>query len=197
MDKEAKTNVDIHPILKKRWSPLAFADKPVEKEKIQRMFEAARWAPSNNNLQPWRFIIAFKGDETYNKILTTLIDSNEIWASTAPALVCIIGKKVNHKGDPNKIYPFDLGHAAAQMAFQATADGFNVRQCVGFIPRKAFEVLGLPDLYAAVSVMAIGYPGDPEVLPSPLKKLAKAERVRNDIADVVYAVKFGQKANIF
>jgi len=197
MDKEAKTDVDIHPILKQRWSPIAFADKPVEIEKIRRMFEAGRWAPSNNNLQPWRFVIAFKGEETFNKILSTLIDVNAEWAQNAAALVCIIGKKVNHKGDPNKIYPFDLGHAAAQMAIQATVDGFNVRQIVGFVPRKAFEVLGLPDLYAAVSVMAIGYPGDPDTLSSPLKKLAKAERVRNNIEDVIYSVKFGQKANIF
>lgn len=197
MNKEAKTNLDIHPILKQRWSPLAFADKPVEKEKLHRMFEAASWAPSNNNLQPWRFVIGFKGDDTFTKILSTLHDSNAEWAVKAPALICIIGKKVNHKGDPNKIYPFDLGHAAAQMAFQATADGFNVRQIVGFTPRKAFEVLGLPDLYAAVSVMAVGYPGDPELLSNPLKKLAKAERVRNDITEVIYSGKFGQKANIF
>jgi nitroreductase len=197
MNKEAKTNYDIHPVLKQRWSPRAFAEKQVELEKIHRLFEAARWAPSNNNLQPWRFIIGFKGDETHAKIISVLTEANAEWADKAPVLILVVGKKVNHKGDPNKLFSFDLAQATASMAFQATVDGINVRQITGLIPRKAFDVFAIHDLYGAVCALAVGYPGDPETLSNPLKKQEKAERTRNPIEDVVYTVKFGQKANIF
>lgn len=194
--KSAQTNLDIHPIIKERWSPRAFSDQHVEKEKIQRFFEAARWSASSSNEQPWRFIVGFKGDETYQKIFETFVDFNQLWAHTAPVLILTIGNTMSFKKpeNPNTAFAYDCGQAVAQLTFQAAADGLFVHQMGGFDTQKSAEVFHVPANYKVLTALAVGYIGNPEVLHPNLKKMEFAPRERQELEHMVFAAKFGHTA---
>ncbi|MEI6750207.1 MAG: nitroreductase family protein, partial [Bacteroidota bacterium] len=131
LSKEAPTTLSLHELIRKRWSPRAFAPTAVEPEKLQRIVEAARWAPSSSNLQPWIFVIGFSGDKTYNAIFSTLVEFNQLWAITAPVLMLAIGKETNAKGEPNGSYSYDVGQAVAYLTMQAMAEDLYVHQMGG------------------------------------------------------------------
>lgn len=195
MEKPAKTNFEIHPLLKKRWSPRSFTDQPVEKTSLQRIFEAARWAPSSYNEQPWRFIIGIKGDDTWNKIMETLVSFNQQWARLAPVLVISIGKKVSSKGNkPNNVYQYDLGQSVAHLTVQATEEGLFMHQMGGFDPKKAAEIFDIPEEYQATTVFAIGHKGEPQLLDGDFEDMEKGPRERMSLADMVFEGKFGESA---
>ena len=189
MSKEAKTDYEIHALLKKRWSPRAFADRKIEKEKLQRMFEAARWSPSASNEQPWYFIIGEKGDETYDKIYDCLVEFNQKWAKFAPMLFISVGKE-------NNTYQYDVGQSLAHLTFQATADGLYVHQMAGFSKGKAKELFDLPDYHQALTAIAVGYIGKPEILHPRMQKSELAERERKKIDAFVFSRKFGNKSKL-
>lgn len=197
--KPAVTNFSIHPVIKERWSPRAFDGSPVENEKLQRIFEAARWAPSSSNEQPWRFIVGLKGDVVYDKIYSTLVEFNRLWAKTAPVLIVALAKKSSTKnpGKENKAAIYDLGQAIAYLTFQATADGLFVHQMGGFDTALTAKLLGVPDDYAVVTASAVGYIGNPEVLHPNLKELELAERKRQPLESLVFQEKFGEPASFF
>ncbi len=195
--KTAQNDYPIHELLRERWSPRAFSNQAIEKEKLQHLFEAARWAPSSSNLQPWRFLVGFKGDDTYNKIAGTLAEFNQLWALTAPVLLLAIAKNTNIRGEPNGAALYDLGQAVANLTFQATAEGIYVHQMGGFSPTQAAELFNFPDEYKAVTTIAIGYIGDPEILHENLKKMEIAPRERRKSNDSVFTGTFGQFTEIF
>lgn len=197
--KSAQTKHDIHPILNERWSPRAFSDKQVEKEKIQRLFEAARWSPSSSNEQPWRFIIGYKGDETYEKIFDTFVEFNQLWAITAPVLILTIGNSMSAKNPekPNSAYAYDCGQAVAHLTFQASADGLFVHQMGGFNTEKAAKAFQVPQSFKVLTALAVGYMGDPEVLHPNLKKMEVAVRERQSLEQMVFTGKFGQTIDLF
>jgi nitroreductase len=192
--KEPQTRVTLHPLLYKRWSPRAFSGQPVESEKLQRIFEAARWAPSSSNIQPWHFLVGYQEDEVYSKIFSTLVKFNQLWAQTAPVLVLAISKMINSKGEKNTSRNYDLGQAVAFLTLQATAEGLYVHQMGGFDTALAASQLGIPDDYEVRIVIAIGYRGDPELLHPNLKKLEYTERSRRPLEEIVFSGKFGEKA---
>jgi len=198
INKQAVTNEEIHPVLKNRWSPRAFSDIAVENSKIVRMFEAAQWSPSASNEQPWSFIIGLKGDETYNKIYDTLVEFNQLWAITAPILILNCGRTMSLKnaGKPNTHYLYDAGQAAAHLTFQASSDGLFVHQMAGFDAEKAAEAFMLPTDFVAVTVIAVGYIGDPEVLHPNLKKIEYNKRERRDLSQTVFSGNFGEPAGL-
>lgn len=188
----------INSLITYRWSPRAFNDKPIEKDRIQSILEAARWAPSAFNEQPWRFIIGVKGDETYEKVLETLVEWNQKWAGKAPILVLNIAKKTFSKnGKQNVTFKYDLGQAVAFMCLEAMNQGIYSHQMSGFNPEKAAELLHIPDDYQAVSVTAFGYYGDPGQLPEEMYKSEIEERSRQHIDEMIYTGKFGVKTNLF
>jgi len=192
--KKPSTHYPIHELLTRRWSPRAFSDQPVEKEKLQRIFEAARWAPSSSNIQPWHFLVGFKGDEVYMKLFDTLVEFNQLWAKTAPLLFLAISRRENPRGGENTIRKYDLGQAVAHLTFQATAEGLYVHQMGGFDTAKASEMLEIPAEYEVHVAIAIGYQGDPEVLHPNLKKQEYTERSRRPLEETVFSGKFGNKA---
>ncbi len=196
LSKSAQTKYDIHPILNDRWSPRAFADKKVEQEKIQRFFEAARWTPSSSNEQPWRFIIGFKGDETYQKIYDTFVEFNQLWAFTAPVLILTIGntRSVKNPEKPNLAYAYDCGQAVAHLTFQAAADGLFVHQMGGFDTDQAAKTFGVPESFKVLTAIAIGYIGDPEVLHPNLKQMEYSKRERQNLDQMVFSGRFGNVA---
>jgi len=197
MEKHANTNHELHPELKKRWSPRAFSDKKVEKEKLQRIFEAARWAPSASNEQPWYFIVGKAGDETYKMIFDTLVEFNQLWVQTAPIVVLAIGKINSDKsGKENGWYKYDVGQAVAHLTFQATHEGLWVHQMGGYDAQKAGEVFEVPEGYEVVSAFTLGYMGDYKVLHPNLQKMEVADRERKNTDDFIFSNKFGEKSSL-
>ena len=178
----------IHELLLKRYSTRRFAARKVEDEKIERLFEAARWAPSSMNEQPWRFLIGERGDENFDKIIKVLNEKNRVWASNAPLLILTMTRLYSSRNNKlNKHSYYDLGGAAAHLTFQATAMGLYVRQMGGFDPDKARYVFEIPDVYSPVSVLAVGYKSDEPV------ELLKRER--KELSEIVFTDKFGVPYN--
>jgi nitroreductase len=194
---EAKTAYDIHSLLQRRWSPRAFNGAAVENDKLQRLFEAARWAPSASNEQPWSFIIGIKGDETFKGIFNTLVEFNQLWAQFAPVLGVTEGRKINlKKGGDNPYRWYDVGQAMAHLSFQATEEGLYVHQMGGFDPHQAETLFKVPADWEVMTAFAIGYIGDPKILHPNLEKLEHVERKRFDIQDFVFSGEFGKSSGL-
>ena len=179
MQKSSEFQSPILEVIQKRRSRRAYADKPVEPEKIESLFEAARWAPSSVNEQPWIYIYATKDQPLWTRIFDALHDGNKIWVKTVPLLIVSLARKNfirNYR--PNGSARYDLGAANAFLSLQATHLGLNVHQMGGFDAEKIKYNLNIPDNYEPVVIMAIGYPGDAELLPENLKLREVAPRER-------------------
>jgi nitroreductase len=168
----------------------------VAPEVLRTLFEAARWAPSSSNLQPWAYIVGTKDDqENFQKVLDTLVEFNAGWAKHAPVLVLSIAQVKNPKdGSPNRHAFHDVGSASAQLTFQAVSQGLLVHQMAGFDPNTARETFKIPADWEAVAAMAIGYPGDPNSLPEKLRERELAPRSRKPLAEFVIAGDWGHTA---
>lgn len=195
--KTAKNDYPILDQLRERWSPRAFNGKPLEKEKLQSLFEAARWSPSASNIQPWRFIVGEKGSETYKLIASTLVEFNQLWALTAPVLFLAIANKTTPKGGTNTAALYDLGQAVANLTFEASALGIHVHQMGGFDTAEAAKLFDVPEDYVVATAVAVGYIGDPEILHENLKKMEISPRERRKAHESVFTGKFGQASELF
>lgn len=180
MRKSADIASPVLDVIQKRRSRRAYADRMVEPEKIRSLFEAARWAPSSLNEQPWFYIYATREQGAlWNKIYETLKEGNKVWARHAPLLILSLARKNFIRFDaPNPSARYDLGAANAFLSLQAAHLGLNVHQIAGFEPKTAVANLGVPDIYEPVIVMAIGYPGAADTLPENLKAREVAPRER-------------------
>lgn len=196
MEKRANTDHPIHEILAQRWSPRAFADRPVEREKLLRLFEAARWAASSFNEQPWRFIVGTRDEpEQYEKVLSCLNEYNRQWASLAPVVMLGLTKKTFSKnGKPNRVHQHDLGLAMGNLVAQATAEGLFVHQMAGIEPDKVREVFNVPDDFEPQTGCAIGYVGDASLLPESFREAEVSPRERKPLEAFVFANAFGEPA---
>jgi nitroreductase len=194
MSRRAPAAYPIHELLLERWSPRAFADRPVEPEVLRRLFEAARWAPSSYNEQPWAFCVATRDQpEAYARILSCLIEFNQTWARSAPVLMIpVTHLTFERNGQPNRHAFHDVGLAMAQLTVQATAEGLAVHQMAGILPDKAREVLGLPEGWEAVTGVAFGYAGDPATLSEELRKRELAPRTRKPLGAFVFDGAWGK-----
>lgn len=185
MERSDEFHFPVIDAIKKRRSIRAFADKMVEQEKINSLFEATRWAPSSTNEQPWVFIYATKDQpDLWNKLFEPLNEGNRIWAKDAPLLIVSLARKNFTKySGPNAHALYDLGAANAFLSLQAVDLGLQVRQMAGFDPDKAVAVLNIPEDFEIGVFMAVGYPGDPSTLPENLHKreMAPRERLIQDV----------------
>jgi nitroreductase len=184
MEKSSQIESPLMDAIEQRRSRRAYAERPVESEKIQSLFEAARWAPSSSNEQPWMYIYATKEQpELWKTLLNLLNESNRIWVARAPLLIMSLVRKNFIRNDrPNGSARYDLGAANAFLSLQATHLGLNVHQMGGFDREKARTDLRIPDTHEAVVMLAIGYADDPEILPENLmqRELAPRERYKAD-----------------
>lgn len=196
MKKTAATDHPVHEIIRERWSPRAFSDKPVPAETLRSLFEASRWAPSSNNEQPWAFIVGTNGDSgTFEKIVSALVEFNQVWAKHAPVLAIAVSKMAFARGGkPNRNAFYDTGAAVSQLTTEATTRGLYVHQMAGFDPHKAIEVFTIPNGWEPVSAFAIGYLGNPEELPDSLRERELAPRVRKPLNEFVMSSQWGQPA---
>jgi nitroreductase len=188
----------IHDLLRRRWSPRAFAERPVEREKLQSALEAARWAPSSFNGQPWGFMVATKDDpQEYQRMLACLVPFNQAWAKSAPVLMISVARiTFDHNGQPNRHAWYDTGAAVAMMAVEATAQGLYVHQMAGFEPDVARRTYDIPASTEPVSAIAMGYLGEPSELPEDLRKKELAPGQRKSTKDFVFEGRWGNTARV-
>ena len=162
----------ITPMFHERWSHLSLTDEEIGDEQLFRCFEAARWAPSSSNSQPWRFLYAKRNDPHWPEFLGLLVEGNRIWAAKAAALLFVLSahtQEYHGKINPLLNHSFDTGAAWAQFALQAHLDGWSTRAMGGFDREAAPAVLGVPDGYTVECSMAIGRPGPVTALPEHLR----------------------------
>ncbi|MCI0392204.1 MAG: nitroreductase family protein [Acidobacteria bacterium] len=191
-EKKASTDYPIHEILAQRWSPYAFEDRPVPEADLRSLFEAARWAPSSYNEQPWSYIVATKDDpEQFQRLLSCLVDGNQVWAKAAPVLALgVVSLRFARNAKDNRAAIHDLGLAAGNLLVEATARGLFVHQMIGILPDKAREIYGIPEGFEAWTGIAIGYRGDPTTLPEGLKERDLAPRQRKPLREFVFSGKW-------
>lgn len=190
----APSDHPLHPLLSERWSPRAFSGEAVPPEDLAALFEAARWAPSCFNEQPWRFLVARRDQpEEHARLLGLLVEANRSWAAQAPvlALACA-ATSFTRNGKPNRHAGHDLGQALAHLSVEATARGLVVHQMAGFDAEAAREVCGLPDGVEACTAFVVGKPGDPDSLPDALAERERAPRERRRQADFVFGSRWSE-----
>jgi nitroreductase len=193
MDKRAATDHPIQELLAVRWSPYAFADREVSEADLRSLFEAARWAPSSYNEQPWSYLVATRdAPEEFARLLSCLVEGNQVWARNAPALALgCTSLRFTRNGQPNAAALHDLGLASASLVLEATARGLMVHQMIGIQPDRARELYQVPQGVQPLTGLAIGYLGDPATLPQHLRDRDLAPRRRKPQAEFVFTGKWG------
>lgn len=185
-------NFTLSKMISERRSTLAFSKKPIEGPKIHQLFEAARWAPSSYNEQPWRFIYGLQEEpDSFVKLFDCLTDGNKEWVKDAQMLVLSIAKTNFSMNDQSNFYArHDVGLATQNLMLQAVHMGLVVHPMGGFDKKKAAEVLAIPSGYEPVAMIAVGYPGEAENLPEHLLKREKSERLRKPQSEIVFKGKW-------
>ena len=201
MEKLAETQTPIHDLIRRRWSPRAFSERPVESDKLRSVLEAARWAPSSRNEQPWAYLVATRDDpespESYDALLGVLVTSNRAWAHKAPVLILTLAHtQLTKDGTPNRHGFFDLGQATANLLIQATSLGIATHQMAGFDVETARQRFRVPEGWEPVSVMALGYPGEVESLPDQFREREMEQRQRKPLEEFVFSGTWGHPAPI-
>lgn len=196
--KLANNQYPIHDLLKQRWSPLAFADKMVEPEKLCSVLEGARWAASSYNEQPWSFIIATKENPAeFERLLSCLAEGNQEWAKNAPVLIISVAKLYfERNGVENRHAFYDVGAAVADLSMQATAQGLFLHQMAGFDVPLTQQTYNIPEGYEPVAAIALGYLGDAQTLSERLQQRELAPRTRKPLESFVFSGSWNQPSPI-
>jgi nitroreductase len=184
-----KPDYDIHPLFVQRWSPRAFAAAPVRDQDLFAVLEAARWAPSAANEQPWRFIVA-RSDEEKKRFRAFINEGNLRWCTAAPVLLLVLSDRTMQSGRDNRAHAFDAGAAWGYLALEAANRGLITHPMGGFDREAARQALGVPDLYDLHAVVALGYRGDPAALPDDLKAREQPSQ-RRPALESAFAGRFG------
>jgi nitroreductase len=185
--KTAKTDYPINELIAKRWSARAFSTRPVEKSKLLSILEAARWAPSSRNEQPWRYIVfTNENPEKLKKAQSVLNDINE-YAKRAPILICAIARKTyTDNKNYNRLHFHDLGAANENMFLEAFNQGLIMHEMGGFDVQKAKEVFNIPEEFEIGIMIAIGYQDTQDILPESLVKKAFMPRQRKSLSEIAF-----------
>ena len=198
MSMEVFADHPVHALITKRWSPYSFDSRSVPDEDLRSLFEAARWAPSSYNEQPWNYIVAKKENpEEFQRLLSCLVEGNQVWAKAAPVLALGIAKlRFALNNQPNRAAIHDLGLAAGNLVVEATARGLSVHQMIGILPDKAREIYAIPEGYEPMTGIAIGYAGDPKALPEGLRERDLARRPRKPLKEFIFSQTWGNISEI-
>jgi nitroreductase len=182
----AETAVPVHPLIAARWSARGLDPAAaVSSAQLRTLFEAARWAASCGNLQPYRYVLGQRGTPTFERIFGVLKPRNQGWAAAAAALVLGVAVTADDRGRPMPYAQYDLGQATAQLALQAVAEGLVVHQMAGFFPDAARRELALPAHHEPTVVVAIGVLGSPDHLPDDLRERETRPRHRRRLTETV------------
>ena len=183
---------DIERLFVNRWSPRAMSGEALSDTELMTLFEAAKWAPSSYNNQPWRFLYAKRSTAHWPQFFDLLIEGNQRWAKNAAVLVVIVANTtLDHDGSPSPTHAFDAGAAWENLALQATSQGLVTHGMQGFDYDKASEVLQVPDGYSVQAMVAIGKPGSKDDLPERLRDRG-APSGRKSLSEIVFEGGFPQ-----
>ena len=194
MNKTAETEAEIHPLIASRWSPRAFdAQRQVEPGKLRAVLEAARWAPSCFGDEPWRYIVfdRFRDEVAWSGGLACLAEKNRLWAKHVPVLLLACAATEFRNGKPNRWGEYDTGAASENLCLQATALGLAAHQMGGFDGDAARRLLGIPANYTPMAMIAVGYPGEPEILEEAFRDAEVAGRQRRAAAEMLFSGRWG------
>jgi nitroreductase len=193
--KSASPDHEILDLIKERWSPRGFSSRSPDIETLNRLFEAARWAASSDNEQPWRYLVARAEDNDRHETLASCLFPGNAWARKAPVLaMSVAARNFAKTGKLNRVALHDVGAASALLTLQGMSMGVFVHQMAGFDTEKARQVCQIPPEYDPVAMMAIGYLGDPESLGEPLRTRELTPRERRPIRESVFSPTFGEPA---
>ncbi len=195
--KFARPDHDILDVIRERWSPRAFDPaREVSRADLQRLFEAARWAPSSFNEQPWRFVVADRrrSPAAFAALHGALVPSNRLWSAEVPVLVLVVVRTTLERDEAANSHAwYDAGQAVAFLTLQATAGGLGIRQLQGFDRDASRQACEVPAPFEPALILAIGYPGDPDTLTVDKHRLAeRAPRQRRPIGEFVFEGTWGQ-----
>ncbi len=192
-NKKALTDYPIQEFLAQRWSPYGFDDRPVAEADLRSLFEAARWAASSYNEQPWSYLVATREDpEEFGRLLSCLAEGNQAWAKAASVLaLSVVSLRFSRDNTENRAAVHDLGLAAGNLLIEATARGLSVHQMIGILPDRAREMYQIPVHSEAWTGMAIGYKAEPAKLPDALKERDLTPRQRKPLSQFVFSGKWG------
>lgn len=190
----APTDHPVHELIRQRFSPRAFSTRAVGPATLRSLLEAARWAPSSFNEQPWTFIVATKDrEEDFERLLACLTPGNQVWARQAPVLMLTVAKlKFDRNGRPNRHALHDIGLASAQLALEATDHGLAAHFMAGFDGDRARQTYDIPQGFEPVAAVAVGYPDEPGAPPGEPLGPGLRPRRRKPLKDFVFARKWGE-----
>jgi nitroreductase len=194
MQKPATTNYPVHPLIRDRWSPVCFSSRPIDSEILGSLFEAARWAPSSFNDQPWSFCVATQDQpEEFAAMLACLAEANQAWARHAYLLLISVARLASSRtGRPNRHAFHDVGAATMNLILQATSHGLFCHPMAGFDVSKARAVLAVPETHEPLTAMAIGYPADDlSTFDAALRERDHSPRGRKPLSELVFTGSFG------
>lgn len=196
--KPAIADYPIHELIQRRWSPRAFAEQPVEPEKLRMLFEAARWSASSSNLQPWSFLVARRHEEpeAFARMVDCLSPGNVPWAAQAPVLVVAVANLFRKPEVRNRHAYHDVGMATQNLAIQATALDLYLHLMGGFSPDKARQAFAIPEDHEAVTMVALGYLGDPAQLADNHRESELKARERRPLTEFVFGAQWGDVAAV-
>jgi nitroreductase len=182
----APTDTDIHPLLAGRWSTRAYTDQPVAHADVLALLEAARWAPSAYNVQPWRFLVFEKAQDgqAFDAAFATLVPFNQSWNGNAQVLVAVLADTLNAKGEANPTASYDAGAASLALLLEAHARGLAAHAMSGFDAHALRARFAVPERYALLSVVSIAHYGDAASLPAALAEREAAPRTRRPVGDI-------------
>ena len=183
----------VHPLFPARWSPRAMSGEPITREELMVLLEAARWAPSNSNNQPWRFIYSMRGSPSWERFVGLMNEGNRIWAKEAAVLIVVASKTTfDYNEKPDITHSFDAGAAWANLAHQASIQGLVAHGMAGFDYLRAAEELKIPDGYQVEAMIAIGRHGLKEDLPLKLQE-REIPSGRKHTAEIAFEGEFGNQ----
>ena len=188
LSKTAVTVVPVSDLVAERWSPRAFdADHRIGDDSLTALLEAARWAASSSNSQPWRFVVGRRGDAVHDTLFQTLADGNKTWAGSAAVLILAVARTERDDGSALSHSTYDLGGAVAQMVLEATNRGLHVHQMAGFSADDAAEALGIESPFRPLTMIAVGRRTTPDTLGEELAERETADRERLPLTEIAFA----------
>lgn len=193
-EKSAPTEVAIHELLAGRWSPRAISNQAITREELHSVLEAARWAPSAYNMQPWRFMAFDRNRDAaaFQKAFATLVPFNQGWNAHVPVLICALAKTLNAKGEVNRTAPYDTGAAGMSLVLQAHALGLAAHEMSGFDPNAFREAFAIPADVEVIAMISLGHHGDASSLDDALREREGAPRVRVAIGEIAFDGEWGK-----
>jgi nitroreductase len=190
-NRKAIVAAPIHDIIAARWSPRALdPHRPVSRDQITSLLEAARWAPSCFGDEPWRFLVFDRASapDDWDRAFDCLAEGNQTWVRNAPLLLAAVaGSRFRFNGEPNRWAQYDTGAASENLCLQAVALGLVAHQMGGFDGARLAETFGIPDEYTPMAMIAVGHPGDPDALPEGLREKELAPRGRQPLEEIAFS----------